>query len=300
MKYWWVNQTDNWQDEFNSGYLYAGKSSHAYRKSILDVRVGDLVICTHGTGEKRRIYAVGIIVADPSGEIVSRRQTRTLASPKKQKWPFGWEVQINYRELADPVLWPPIRSRIPDNYVAKHFTKKSRGVQGYLFPLPSDTAGVILRAVNEKQPAAAKLQIIEATNAEQFATAFAAEVMVRIGHQKWSEDVKRMWGGRCCATGFNVMRLLRASHIVPWSEDERIRLDRHNGLCFSPSYDAAFDAHLITFQDDGRILLSAGLSAESAGLLGIDPEARIVGLVSAHLKHLERHRAAFKTICLKP
>jgi hypothetical protein len=133
VNYWWVNQTDNWQDEFNRGYLYAGESSHAYRKSILDVRKDDLVICTHGTGEKRRIYATGIIAADPSGKIVPRRQPRAVRRAKKPALPDGWEVPIDYDELEHPVPWAPIRSGLQGKFVAKHFTKKSAGVQEYLF-----------------------------------------------------------------------------------------------------------------------------------------------------------------------
>lgn len=128
----------------------------------------------------------------------------------------------------------------------------------------------------------------------------AAEVMVRVGHQKWSADVKTMWGERCCAIGFNVKPLLRASHIVSWSEDESCRLDRHNGLCLSPAYDAAFDAHLITFQDDGRILLTDEFSPESARQIGIDPATRIKGLSPGHLKNLERHRTVFRSKCSRP
>lgn len=103
-----------------------------------------------------------------------------------------------------------------------------------------------------------------------------------------------MWGERCCANGFNARALLRASHIVPWSEEERTRLDPYNGLCLGPAYDAAFDAHLITFQDDGRILLAKALSVESARQIGIDPAAQIKGLLPAHFKYLKRHRIDFE------
>jgi hypothetical protein len=139
MNSWWVNQTNNWRDEFNSGYLYAGESSHAYRKSILDVRENDMVLCTHGKGEQRRIYAVGIIAAVPSGKIVPRRPTRALQSAKKPAWPVGWEVPIDYDELEHPVPLVPIWSGIRGSFVGKHFTGKSAGVQGYLFPVPPET-----------------------------------------------------------------------------------------------------------------------------------------------------------------
>ena len=138
MNYWWVNQTDNWQDEFETGYLYSGESNHAYRKSILKTRKGDVVICTHGSGRKRKIYAIGMIAEGPKSTIVARRTTRTAQSPKKDKWLRGWEVKIDYLQLQSPASWQPIWSAIRETHEAKHFNKKRSGVQGYLFPVPTE------------------------------------------------------------------------------------------------------------------------------------------------------------------
>ena len=231
MNYWWVNQTDNWQDEFETGYLYSGESSHAYRKSILDVRKGDLVLCSHGKGEKRQIYAIGIIADDPPGQLVQRRTTRTVQSSNKNAWPRGWEVGINYHQLESPVRWAPIRRLLQKTHIAKHFTKDAAGVQGYLFPVPLETTAAILRFVNMEQPPGARFTISEEASPTAVITSVVAEVERRVGHRKWSEGVKAFWNDRCCATGFSVRRLLRASHIIPWSESEDTRLDPCNGLC---------------------------------------------------------------------
>ena len=66
---------------------------------------------------------------------------------------------------------------------------------------------------------------------------------------------------RSCVTGNPVPTLLRASHIVPWSESADLRLKPINGLCLSATFDAAFDRGLITFDDDYRLLISARLEA---------------------------------------
>jgi hypothetical protein len=290
MNYWWVNQTDNWRDEFETGYLYSGESPHRYRKSILDVRRGDLVLCSHGKGEKREIYAIGIIADDPSGQVVTRRRTRSVQPLNKDEWPRGWEVQIDYVLLERPVHWPPIRRRLQPTHEAEHFTKASPGVQGYLFPVPPETAVEILRLANVEQPPSTRFAI-PGPDPKAFVTAVAAEIMRRIGHDKWSNSVKRMWDDRCCATGFGIKRLLRASHIIPWSENVEVRLDPCNGLCLSPAFDAAFDAHLISFRDDGSILLAPDFSEESARQIGIDPATRINGLTSKHIAYLRQHRA---------
>jgi predicted restriction endonuclease len=100
-----------------------------------------------------------------------------------------------------------------------------------------------------------------------------------------------MWGERCAVTGLDIPALLRASHIKPWKDsDNRVRLDPYNGLLLSPSYDAAFDSGLISFADDGAVIVSAELTLPRIKRLGIDSAARIVGLHDGHRGYLDYHR----------
>lgn len=71
--------------------------------------------------------------------------------------------------------------------------------------------------------------------------------------------LKRNYRGRCCITGLNISAVNRASHIIGWAKDPTKRLDPRNGLYLSATYDAAFDKHLISLDDDYRIILSTDL-----------------------------------------
>lgn len=62
---------------------------------------------------------------------------------------------------------------------------------------------------------------------------------------------------RCALTGMEIPQLLIASHIIPWSENKERRADPTNGLCLNVLHDKAFDRHLITFDDDYRLVVSA-------------------------------------------
>ncbi len=64
------------------------------------------------------------------------------------------------------------------------------------------------------------------------------------------------YGAQCCVTGLNIPGVLRASHIVAWKDDKKNRLNPENGLCLSATYDAAFDRHLISFDEDYRMFFS--------------------------------------------
>ena len=88
--------------------------------------------------------------------------------------------------------------------------------------------------------------------------------IVRAAKQRVGQDQFRKWilgiyNGKCCVTGLDVPEVLRASHIVAWADDAKNRLNPSNGLCLSATYDAAFDKHLITFDDQYRMVLSKSL-----------------------------------------
>lgn len=81
----------------------------------------------------------------------------------------------------------------------------------------------------------------------------------RIGQDQFRRWILGIYGGKCCVTGLSVATLLRASHIVAWADDVKNRLNPENGLCLSATYDAAFDKHLITFDEHYKMVLSKSL-----------------------------------------
>ncbi|MDX1521910.1 MAG: HNH endonuclease signature motif containing protein, partial [Anaerolineae bacterium] len=97
---------------------------------------------------------------------------------------------------------------------------------------------------------------------------------------------------QCCAvTGCQNETLLRASHIKPWrnSKNEE-RLDVYNGLLLIPNLDVTFDNGMISFADDGEIIVSHFLADEDKFKLGIHPAMRITDINEKHRKYLEYHR----------
>ena len=105
------------------------------------------------------------------------------------------------------------------------------------------------------------------------------------------------WGpcgrnSRCPLTGITDPALLRASHIVPWSDcDDEQRLDVHNGLLLSALWDAAFDQGLVSFADDGAPLFGPKLSDTARKTLGADAVSPLRGLRASHRANLAAHRS---------
>ena len=95
-------------------------------------------------------------------------------------------------------------------------------------------------------------------------------------------------------TGCRVAGILKASHIVPWKDaTSEERLDTENGILLSPDVDALFDGHMISFEDDGRMVVGPSLKRSELTKLGIDSSIRIP--VTAGMKpYLKRHREALR------
>lgn len=84
-------------------------------------------------------------------------------------------------------------------------------------------------------------------------------VKTRIGQGFFRKMILSQYQTQCCITGLNVPEVLRASHITGWAEDPENRMNPANGLCLSATYDAAFDKHLISFDEDYRVIFSPAL-----------------------------------------
>lgn len=118
-------------------------------------------------------------------------------------------------------------------------------------------------------------------------------VVQRVGQDIFRDALIDYWGGRCPMTGITEKPLLRASHIVPWADcgDEQ-RLDVHNGLLLSALWDAAFDRGLVSFADDGSLLVSPNLTHPAQRALNVEAAPKLSGLREQHLANLKKHRSS--------
>ena len=117
-------------------------------------------------------------------------------------------------------------------------------------------------------------------------------VVQRVGQNLFREGLLDLWEGRCAVTGLAAPALLRASHIKPWADcgTDAERLDVYNGLLLAPHLDAAFDGGFITVANDGAIVVSNALDANTRAILGLDQPLRVRGLADGHHGYLPWHR----------
>lgn len=85
-------------------------------------------------------------------------------------------------------------------------------------------------------------------------------VTTRRKHQSFfRKTLLAAYGGCCGVTKIAHPELLVASHIKPWAEDEKNRLNPRNGILLNALHDRAFDSGLISFEDNLDIIVSQNL-----------------------------------------
>lgn len=89
------------------------------------------------------------------------------------------------------------------------------------------------------------------------------EVKTRVNQNIFRQIVIANYSGKCAVSGIDILDLLVASHIIPWSKSEEERLNPENGICLSPLYDRAFDKGFIGINEKFEIVLSNELKKKS-------------------------------------
>jgi putative restriction endonuclease len=87
-----------------------------------------------------------------------------------------------------------------------------------------------------------------------------ATVNVRVNQARFRKAVLAGYDATCCISGLRHEKLVIASHIVPWAQDTKNRLNPQNGLCLTALHDRAYDQGLITVMPDFTVRVSKSLA----------------------------------------
>jgi len=138
-------------------------------------------------------------------------------------------------------------------------------------------------------------KIYEEEDTQTLLTTEAASIVKsRIGQGKYRQKLEKYWNNCCSVTGLQDSTygsLLTASHIKPWNISTNTeRLDVFNGLLLIPNLDKSFDTGYITFNDEGKILISPLLN--DPHILGITPLLCLPPnkLTEKHREYMKHHR----------
>lgn len=116
----------------------------------------------------------------------------------------------------------------------------------------------------------------------------------RIGQIHWRTRVAELWSHACAVTGCREDCLLDGAHILPHCDaTTEQRLDEQNGILLVTQLHRAFDRGLISFADDGTLLLSSRLSRGDAAALAIPRGARLKFVPERTRQYLAHHRSRY-------
>lgn len=163
-------------------------------------------------------------------------------------------------------------SDLPKSYLKHRYCTNALKTFGRFLSsaMMEDNAISIYNSTNDAEDVALRIAKIEITKPSLFlddeitiSSREGKETLRQVRQRQNQSIFRRMvlmnYNNVCCVTGLPVKAALRASHIVGWSEDEKTRLLPTNGLCLAATYDAAFDRHLISFDEDCRMILAPSL-----------------------------------------
>ncbi len=99
------------------------------------------------------------------------------------------------------------------------------------------------------------------------------------------------FGGECAVTKADEPQILVASHIKPYKvSSEKERKDPNNGILLSSLYDRLFDRGFITFNPEGKMLISSWLSIENRQKLNVHTNSPSIPLSPEREEYLVYHR----------
>lgn len=289
MAFWIVYQGNSWDRARRGGYLWAPKvgkkgQTQEYWATMERVVPGDLIF----SGVDNALRAVA--------EATAPAYTAERPDPMDDQFWYGdgWRLDVTYTDLPQPMFYrdwaPNVMAEMPVIHSPFHGAGKPN--QGYLYALPNSVGEFIVEQSRQqgvdlsgKANEVAAIPAGTETTRQQLTAA-------RLGQGKFRKDLLARWGGACAILGASRPELLRASHIKPWSSSNNVeRLDPANGILLSAMYDAAFDALLLSFADDGTLMLASDFSESEAVAAGINPTAKIEIVNPSTKAYLAEHRS---------
>lgn len=316
MRYWWVNQNQTFEQETRGGYLWSPKRKandqrNPFYEFMREVAPGDIVFSFQGTF----IRAIG--VAESFCYECPKPAEFGAAGPNWSD--IGWKIDVRFTPLVNPIR-PADHMRVLGSLLADKYAPlrpNGHGLQGiYLTALSAAFAETLLGLIGHeaKVIASASIGRVEAlehsrspaqgqTEWEEYLidairqrpieeTEKSALILARRGQGLFKQRVRQV-ERRCRITGVDRIEHLRASHCKPWRDsDDDERLDGENGLLLTPTIDHLFDRGFISFEPDGKLLVSPVAHGPSLERMGVAVGGRVNvgGFSEGQRTYLEFHR----------
>ena len=319
MRSWWVNQNQTFRQETAGGYLWSPKRNlgnryNRFYDNMREVAPGDVVFSFCDT----LIRAVGIA----QGYCYECPKPPEFGATGRNWSMRGWRVDVRFTTLTRQIRPKDhievLRPFLPTKY--SPLQADGNGLQSvYLAEVPQTMAevlggligsefkilqqGALAVVTDEKTRASAEAEEVQAwedhlakeieQNPSLPETDRLSLIMARRGQGIFRQRVARI-ETHCRLTGVARPGHLIASHMKPWRDSgDQERLDGENGLLLTPTVDHLFDRGFISFEDNGRLLISPVAHQESLLKMGINAGqvVNVGSFSSGQKRYLDFHRS---------
>lgn len=161
----------------------------------------------------------------------------------------------------------------------------------WIFPLRIVNNEITINHQKELQDEVAEIEKIDSLPIPE--TEKERMIKARVGQGKFKKLLLDRQC-KCAICSVSDKRLLIASHIKPWRDaSNEERLDVHNGLLLCPNHDALFDKGIISFDPQGKVVISDTLKETDRIFLNINERSRIE-INEEQLVYMKKHNEDFK------
>jgi hypothetical protein len=240
----------------------------AFWDTVLRVKAGDSVL--HLRGKDRKAAFIGFSTAETDGVETEERP------PEPRGWAFAnsfYRVLLkDFSAFPKPI---PLRDIFAqhDSVLRAYFTSNDNRPRkqkrrlfyviqsgrlqclngAYLSEVDDELASLILGSDYSLGTDVSRPPTIDVQTGERI-----RELRVREGQQRFSENVRANYSGRCCFPHCSIseQQFLIGAHIARWADVPILRGSVSNGLCFCLMHDKAFEKGLFTITRDYRIAVN--------------------------------------------
>lgn len=234
---------------------------------VLDVKEGDAIL--HLRGKRPNAHFVGYSIASGNGFETSQRP------PTPKEWgyaksffranlkdftPFPYPVDLDYlfsQKRADFETYFDKNRSISDKKLNIFYVRQSNRLQclngAYLSDVDKNLCSLLFGIEIHGDFSAPNDRLSTIKTGEAISSATR-----RIGQAKFSNEVKSIYGTKCCFPDCTVSdnRFLIGSHIARWADNNQLRGHLGNGLCLCLHHDKAFELGAFTLDTQCRVFVN--------------------------------------------
>lgn len=224
----------------------------------------------------------------------SKQERFELIYENLQRRQYCFSINVDYKSYESK-RWAYDSFIIIYNILAKRFEVQEIKPET-LRKTTTATSSISIENNSEQEVAESQNEINEIKEFEHSlpenitATTKEQLVKIRIGQSLFRKRLLEK-DPRCKICGLNDQDLLIASHIQPWKDSNDCeKLNPYNGFLLCPNHDALFDKVYISFEDNGKILISPNLSDKTLNLFGVSSEIENISIHPENKQFLKWHR----------